>query len=505
MDNILNNIGESLIVNTDGPTTGVISVDGFSDDVQGETASRTLKREFQYTIDGINFSDWEILNSSNLTSINVSPKNDFDIRYRFTREGSDTSGSIEWNWINIECTVQEIDCGDAYRESSFNNFFSCSDEKVLAWCLNVTRKLYDAGIVSSTLDRSDNSNGSDNDYIDFWRTVSCFFSMIVNYGRVFQNFDDHQRLLENYLIGRGLYIHNDHDHVDLLSFKRRFHEEIAKRGTSDDSETKRLISYNPSVDEFQHSMTDIKSIGWTLDAHSPLYRGGSINKIEPIVGGINNYPIVGNVQVVDDQGLIHQIDPVDGDVSGLGSLNPIVGESFNVDSKISYQVQFLAKVTDVNCKISVSVNGWDAAANISNPSPTTLGATTSLDKISLPRANEYFLIRVIIFPYTTPLSLDQEYQQTTMGGSNLKFFSQTTKIFPNIFVDDRDSNSSGSLFVKDFNLSMASSPYSKGFVGGQQIQEYFLKNNSGRYNNDDVMEAIRRNSPYRSGVKITYL
>lgn len=508
VDNILDQEGDFLLVKTAGATTGIISINSFTEDVQGEV-SGNLQREFRYTTDGINWIDWQDLTNGNLQAITVNPKHDFDIEYRFTK--TDSVGSITWNWINLDCLKEDKECGTYFKQSPFSFFFECcTDEEILSWCVNVLEKIYRTGIVSKSLIRGLNNNESDEDrdYIDLWRSIACNYAMIVAYARKFQDFQNHQYILEKYLENRDLYLHNDNDLSDLQGLMTGYHREISKRGTLGGlDEMKRMISFNEVRDEFIVSITSHNTIGWTVNRHSPLYRGvqnnPSMNKMITILNGQINYPTIGTV-VTDAE--MHSISVINGDKAGLGMINHAFTDGFNVDSNLTYQLKMLIRVSDLTAKLSVYIHGWNAAGVKLDPQLTNIGqGGNAVDKLTLPVVNEWFELAVIIYPHTEPFTTDENITKGSLGQSNVKMVSQNSRIFADILVDDENSDSAGTIDIKDIQLSLISTPYSKGFVGGQMIQESFIKNNSGRYDQQEIEETIRKHAHYGAGVVNTYL
>lgn len=498
INNTLNEIGDSFIVEA-GFTTGIESIVGFTESIDGETPNRILRKEFMYCVDGIHWSDWKELDLPNLTSISINAVSDFGLRYRFTRIGTDDTGSITWHWINIETIQASMECGPYFNDSPYSFFFNCCcDEEILQWCVNVLRKMYEPGIVSKTLIRGQNANENDEDrdYIDFWRSISCMYALMVAYGRKFESFDSNQILLEKYLEMRDLGLHNDNDMDDLQSLMKNYHKEIGKRGTiRGEHEIKRLISYNPVKDQY---LSSTNVTGWVLDQTSPLYR-------EILDNGLFNvrydesHPLLnsGNVTIGDET----EILVTTGQKTGYGMAVPTWSSGFNVDSSIGYQLRFLAKTSDLSGKITVNIYGWDAAGNSLNPLTVNIGSSSNkpIDKVQLIKEDEFYEFRILIYPYTSPFSNDDNYIKC-FGGYNMKLVSQISRIFTEITLDDTGSDCVGALTLKDIQFSMANTPYGKGYVGCQSMREMFFKNNSGRQNDEDISMTIQlKHLHYKNG------
>ncbi len=67
-DNILNAIGDVLLIDVVSQITGKVLLTDFSDVVEGVTATRTVDKEFRVSADGIFWNDWQPLNAANLSS-----------------------------------------------------------------------------------------------------------------------------------------------------------------------------------------------------------------------------------------------------------------------------------------------------------------------------------------------------------------------------------------------------------------------------------------------------
>ena len=523
VNNTFSEIGDSAIICTDGPTTGISAISGYTDDVDGVTGTRLFTKEFRYTTDGINWSEWQDLTNLNLQAISIDPSYDFNIEYRYTRAGTDDTGLLTWNWVNIQATYVASTCGDVFNNSVFSRFLDCCDEDVLNWCINVLEKLYKPGIVSQSLVRgkNQNANNEDRDYIDFWRSITCFFGLIVNYARQFENLEDNQLLLEMYLEARGIYLHNDHTITELQGLMSGFYNIINQRGTrrvgtdgANEGELKRMVSFNPNVDEFLYGITDHRSNGWTLNLHSPLYRGVTnqealMKAYDQIPGQTvsERYPLLnaGSCALVtegDDEVL--RCTTVLGQKTGIGASPIAADDRIVIDPSLPYQIDFEAKVSDLTAKLSVRVYGFDVSGGTIDPDSVQLISPTNyaLEKFTLPKIDEYYHIRVILFPYSHVYVDVPEITKTSMNaGTNLKCFSNINSIFVEVTLDDEGSDSAGNLFIKDYKFGLLNTDYSKSFVGGSEIAETWLKNNSGRYSDNDVDRATRDYLiPYHVGI-----
>ncbi|NIV12886.1 MAG: hypothetical protein GWN62_16875 [Aliifodinibius sp.] len=99
----LNNIGDVGILNFNF-VEQVVSVDSFSDNITGETATRTVTKEFRWGTDGSTWSSWLALTDAMLSALSLNANNRFYIQARYTRGGSDASGQIQINQLLFNYT-----------------------------------------------------------------------------------------------------------------------------------------------------------------------------------------------------------------------------------------------------------------------------------------------------------------------------------------------------------------------------------------------------------------
>lgn len=548
--------GESLVFSNKLFTTDILTINGYTDDVVGATGSEYFNKFFRYTTDGVVWSEWRVLNESNLQAIVINRKYDFTIEYKYTKTGAGST-VLTWNWTSLNITLNNTPCGVVYKDSFFNTLLdSCNSSNVLNWSVNVLNKLYHPGIVPKALERGseENINEEDRDYIDLWRSITHFFSMIVNYGRELENLPNNQELLRQYLEGKGIYVRPNETLEDLQFIMKNRLKQVRERGSlliiepkkyNDqnqlervDGELLRILSYDSTVDELMFAVSNNKTCGWNINLHSPLYKGVQnqpglvkylasapdyepgqtceqqlydcflVNTAEPIE---ETLPIIAGSEVgyeVDGGFTAIVIEKTTGQKSGIGFTGaPQSKHVKSVDSSLPYEISFLAKVTDVSIKIGVSLFGFDQSGNVANPTSfnTQQSNNVALDKVQLPKANEFYLVRIIVYPFTT--SYDSQIAKSSLNeGFNLKFDSKTTGIVPEIVIDDTDSDSSGELSLANLEVKLSRTEYGKGFVAGGQLCEMWVKNNSPQHSDEDVTQIVSKTLiPYKMGSVINFI
>lgn len=526
VNNTLSKIGDVLVISTDGPVTDIDNILSFTDSVSGETGTRFFDKTFRYTTDGVNWSEWMELSAFNLQNILIDDSYDFDIEYQYTRAGTDDTGLLEWHWTNLEMSSVSNVVPDVFVNSIFYKFYKqLCDREVLNWSVNVLGKVYEPGIVSKSLIRGlqGNVNEEDRDYIDFWRAITCYFGLFVGYARKFENLNEIDFLLEEYLLSRGLYVGNNESIEDLQELMSTFYKQIRERGTKSMSqidvngqqgELMRLISFNPLTDEHILGITDERSSGWTMDTRSPLHKDvmnqESVRKQYDIVEGKTAselYPLLNSgscSMITEGDDYVLRLSPVAADKTGIGASTITADLRTNVDPNLPYQIRFFAKADDLSAKITLRVLGFDSSGAAADPQTVELipVSIVSMNKVQLIKVDEYYLVRAIIYPHNHIYVADDEIIKTSLSdGVNLKFDPDTTSVFIEVTLDNTSSDCTGDLYIKDYSFQLLRTDYGKGFVGASSIVETWIKNNSGRYSNEEI-NAIMRDYliPYQSGM-----
>lgn len=270
--------GDSLIIEATAPLVGVLSLIDYTDSV---TNSLLTSKYYRVSVNGgISFTEWKPLDKETLEQEQISPDKFFLIQYKYTKT-SDSTTEVSFKDISLFVEKMNVSCPTEYNNSLFNQFFSCDSPDVLLWCVNVTQKAWslNGGIVSKYLKRND-------EFLAFWGTVACFFSMCVNYGRRFLYFANEPQLLSRYVEEMGFSICNTNDIEKLLYHMNNAFAIIEKRGTvSFLEEYKEMICYNSAIDDFIFSPS---LTGWFLNNTSPIYRNTRKNVEKDFVSEIFN-------------------------------------------------------------------------------------------------------------------------------------------------------------------------------------------------------------------------
>lgn len=276
-------IGDVIYVKSD-PVVGVIALTAFTENLSGVTITEFfLTKVFRYTLDGINWSEWVVLTTPNITSLAFDSKDSliFELAYK-KNTPLPSLDIVGVDFISTDSPTGYIE--EYFRNSIFANYFNSSDLEVLRWYINVLQKVYKRGILPNYIDRLDDFK-SDEDFIIFWKSIAKFFSYFVIYARKYQKFYEVESLLEEYIEQRGLKTSIYNDLVDLQYLMKNYYHQIFNRGTIHivddtsidnaievDGELLRLIYYK-YTDEFLFNLHKTEHFGWNLGNSSPLWRG----------------------------------------------------------------------------------------------------------------------------------------------------------------------------------------------------------------------------------------
>ncbi len=550
--NTSSEIGD-VIVSRSSVLTGIVSISNFSDTIVGETATRFFTKSFRYSLDGglnFNVEGYISLVPSNLVNIATDPSYDIVFEYRYERSGTDNSGTISVTNISLITTTQPYVGGPVFNSSVFSFFAnSWNDVGIVGWKNNVLEKLYNPGIlpVYMTRNQNQNVNQEDRDFIDFWRTVSHYFSLLVYYSREFETYRDNIQLLIEYLTQRGMYVCENMTLLDLQYIQENFWDEMRHRGTvlvskskgyivnggapkPVDGELLRTLCYNSNCDEFLFGISENNSIGWMIDEWSPLWQGLThqlqFNKIyeESVeVNDLSRYPRINpaNISIVNDP-LIGDVMLISGvaanSSSGIGIVANAYDEDFatNVDTGLTYELSFMIRVSDTGNgapRLTVRINAYSENGAVTQLSETTgpgfNPGNMSLNRVTLNDDGIYYKVSVLIHPITSVYLSDNEYSRTSiLEGNNFIFNSPNScKVIPSVILDNTsESTISGEMRIYGFEFRPAFTEYSTGFINTANLLQTWMKNNQRAFTEtqvENIMETYLL--PYQVTQKNNFL
>ena len=541
MSNVLQNIGDTLIVNVVPKISGRVHITEFSDSWTGVTDSRTVSKEFRATSNGIFWNEWRELTNENLSTDEYISDGQFTIQLRFTRTGTDGSGEITFN--NIDFYGSRVALAfeaPTLMSSMFSDIIGTDVLRQLEE--NLFKKLYFRGILPKYIIRAENvDEKEDADFIDVFYSVARFFAIMIRFFNRFESFrSDYDLMLEN-VRQYGLYFNESDVTLEQLQYlSQHLLDEIRKRGTAMifkrqgdvvngqplpvDGEFIRLVRSKKN-DELLYENVPLYRVGWCIGKSSPMYRGTCqsefLNKTKENSEDFNNFSNFfleksgsGNyaLQSFDSKQVLNLSK---GSGSGMAGLGRNADEDISeddlivVDSRLDYEITFAFQVRsgrNNGNRLLFGVEGFDTLTNKLNDAfITPNGDQVSEEFFNVPittwRQGSWYYARGIIHAYST-MNVDES--KTNLGiGTNLYFNNSFVKyILPKIQIS---GSSSMSVAIWDYKIrplvrgtnilplkSGEENSHSLGFIQSQRIFYSYVRNNNNSQSKDEITDIIEK-------------
>ena len=512
------NIGEVIYIKTSVPIIGLLVLSDLNIRVIDESAypNSTFRQEFRYSYDGGNiWSNWITLTENNIKNIQLQDKADFEGEYRYIKDGVNITTNSSFNFINP----------NYFSSYFFSNYFNIHDPEVLNWSVNVLEKLYLKGITPIYIKRGESVTfNKDEDFIDFFNTITTFHAAIVTFARHLGNFINDEDLLKRFLEQRNIYFCNLNTLNELQYLTENYFQEIAQRGTNRIHQTKqqtgktvngellRLICYDEVCNEFIFGYTRSKETGWNIGNSSPLYKGLSkhinLNKSYEDTKDFNDlskYSLLnGNDVYIQQDGNknIVNFDHTSGDpITGIGKDN--TDYYIKVNPYLNYEITF--KVRQPVSLDALRVEAFTYDVNNNQISLENVDGSGDENKfmqfVALNRNDKYYNVRCIIY------NKDQndKSEKTSLNvGQNLRFKNNVCKILPRVYFDN--TGVSGNIYVWDLKMKPSSTNFSLGFIQTSDFILNFIEYNNNERTKENFENVVRRYLlPYRSIYKPIYL
>lgn len=539
-DNLLNAIGDVLLIDVTPQITGKVHLTDFSDVVEGVTDTRTVHKEFRISPDGVFWNDWQELTSANLSSGEYIVDSSLTIQLRYTRTGSDSTGVIEFKSIDFMGSREAIQfVAPTISSSIFANIIGTPEMKALEE--NIFKKLYYRGIVPNYIPRAENSDEKeDKDYIDLFFSVARFYSMFIRFFKRFENFQDDFDLMREQVRQYGIYFDEANITLeDLQYLAQNLYDQIRQRGTEMifkrkgyllpngetlqiDGEFIRLVRSKVS-DELLYENIPLEKVGWCMRQCSPMYRGTGMSKylnktkeLSEDFEDLSNFVITqsGNssYKLMDYDGKKVLDLQANGGIVGLGrqdeSLN-VDDNIYVVDSRLDYEITFAFCVIgglSQHANIEFAVEGFDSLKNkLDDAFITPNGFSVSETFFTIQTINKvpkvWYHVRGIIHAYSTA---NVNSSPTNIGfGTNLYFNNSFVKyILPKIQISSTKKTEvaiwdykirplvrgTNVLPLKDGTINS----HSLGFIQSSRIFYAYVRNNNNSQSQDEITDIIEK-------------
>lgn len=550
MNNILENIGDVLLVTIKPEISGIIQFTGYTETWNGLQAERTVRREFRILQNDIFWTEWKELNPENLSSQIYNVENGLQIQVRYTRYdgvGTNIFEGIVFNGTRVE----DVETLPTLLSSIFASLWGT--EKLYQLEANLFKKLYFRGIIPAYITRAENVDlKEDSDFVDLFFSIARLYALIICFSGRLENFyDDYDLMLEN-VRQSGLYFDESNTTLEQLQhLSSHYYDEIRKRGTAMifkkegdivngveltiDGEFRRLLR-SKTYDELLYENIPLNLLGWCLGNCSPVYRGTCgdpfLNKTAEntedfqsldnfIISGLESCTLVdedinGNPQKV----MQIQISGTDANLgAGIGrrttEIDPIRNDQFRelipVDVSMDYEITFMIKADALtDAKLLFGIEGIDSLGNkLFDSFVTPTGTSVTEDFINLPlngvfaKSNQWYFVRGIIYAYSSQ-SLQGIAGQTNLNvGNNLIFNNPFVKyIIPRIqLVGAHGSemqiwNYKMRPLVRGTNIrplqNGTENSHSLGFIQTGRMFYGYLRNNNNTQSKQAITDIIER-------------
>lgn len=457
IDNTVTAIGDILYIFSQAAIDGDVEITGFTDIIAGETSDRFFVKEFRYSTDAVNYSNWKELNDLNLQNINGKVRGLLFLEYKYTRSGSDNTGTLIFENITINGDIILQICNNtATMDSIFEDLY-CNDFYTTAVRNNLLRKIYHHGIVPKFIERGEGID--DTDYIAFWGSVCLFLAFVSSFSNNFEFIFFKRELLVEYLYQQGLrFCRKEIQLQDLQYLTSRLFEEIRKRGTQltykkkhaelldgnftqTDGEWLRILCRNP-YDEFLLDVIDKTKHGHCIGQSSPMYNGtlssNQINKTKensPDFQDEENFIITGNPTIDGDPDSDRdclKISTVEYSGIGYDINNPPniaeISDLIVVDSEIDYEVVFDIKRLSGDGDFIFGIHGFNRNgaykplsfySTLDNQISNIMLSESTQDLTKI--ANEWYTIRGIIYAKNSDPISNEFATLNNNRGNSLRF------------------------------------------------------------------------------------
>lgn len=539
-DNILNAIGDVLLIDVTPQITGKVHLTDFSDVVNGVTATRTVQKEFRISPDGVFWNDWQELTAANLSSDEYIVDSSLTIQLRYTRTGSDSTGVIEFKSIDFMGSREAIQfVAPTISSSIFANIIGTPEMKALEE--NIFKKLYYRGIVPNYIPRAENSDEKeDRDYIDLFFSVARFYSMFIRFFKRFENFQDDFDLMREQVRQYGIYFDEANITLeDLQYLAQNLYDQIRQRGTEMifkrkgyllpngetlqiDGEFIRLVRSKVS-DELLYENIPLEKVGWCMRQCSPMYRGTGMSKylnktkeLSDDFENLSNFVITqsGNssYKLMDYDGKKVLDLQANGGIVGLGRQDENLNVDDNiyvVDSRLDYEITFAFCVIgglSQHANIEFGVEGFDSLKNkLDDAFITPNGFSVSETFFTIQTINKvpkvWYHVRGIIHSYSTA---NVNSSPTNIGfGTNLYFNNSFVKyILPKIQISSTEKTE---VAIWDYKIRPlvrgtnilplkdgTTNSHSLGFIQSSRIFYTYVRNNNNSQSQDEITDIIEK-------------
>lgn len=450
--------GDTLIIDN-YHIFGVDKINSFSDVIETEDVGVFFNKYFQYTVDGINWSEWEELSNYRLSNINVKYNHIFNIRYKYIRSGQNASNLLYFYSILLNFDYKELPVPSLYENSYWKKYLSFWNVDSIEWAVNILNKVVAKGFVPKFIERGKNVNWEDEDFINFWWNFIYLNALENSYIKVFNDPLNFTNLIKKLLIQKDIIPGETDDLGRYYYLLTHYYDEIMKRGSNSifDSDRVLPVNYNnvkvrgellrvcnqSSTIESVFGIVTGEETGWIVGSTCPSYKYNDFYQnflkaweLGESVLDLSKYPLnnptflsLQNVTVGEETISAIKINTSNNDVFAgiLGTYD----KSILVDNESDYEISFKVKGLQSGNNVDFGVIGYNFLGNeldfikVSDETESSTFINTNT------KSGDLFFRGVIRYK-SYNLEEDQELNFTETD--ILKFASGIEKISPKILI-----------------------------------------------------------------------
>ena len=444
VNNTTNEEGDILIVESTVPIDGVTSFNSFSLSVNGETGSLFYQVKYRTsTNSGSTFSPFKELNDTNIQNEVFDSIDLILIEYQLEQVGN---GTLEFNSIAINANFVSLPPAPYYDLSLFKEFFTRKNPQVIEWASAVLEKAIKTNNVFPKRVKISESK----DFQQFYFSLCLFWSYIVRLGREFKNTYFSQETLTIFLNDFGICIPKGFSLTTLQNISNNLFRQVSLKGTSDQSELRRLTRNENLVSSFY------RESGWYIDFNSPVYEEPVFKPI--IEDTVNSFPFT---------------------------------TSFPCINKIDYLVEFEVSFTSTVDELSVEITDQNGLDFIN------IQGTQSVDAFQPSNTSINYLIKLPILSINTPLLPNENsFPENSIVQQRLN------TSFINVHIS---TNNSSNVSISNFIIKCDSKNYSYGSFVFPSNQDFIIDNQGSLQNESVKNKILQEYVPANTETEITFI
>jgi len=489
--NVVSTEGDTIIIKTENPSIGVLTLVGYTDTSAGETGTNYFERTFKFSLNGgVTWSDVIPLTLQNIQAIPITKYSEFIAEFYYTAVGPNPSG-LSVSEVDIQDTTTSLPIPPYFKNSVFSTYFNCFDTELINWYCAVVEKLFHEDIVARFISRLNSANSPD-DFILFFKSIAKFFAYYVILARKISQFSTSLSAVSEFLEGRGITVGKNSTYADVLLLLNQYLYQIHNRGTIKiidqkipslphlsakpvNGELLRTFDYE-SPDEFLFNLYRTEHFGWNLRNSSPLYQGLSLNEnvnkiYEPneAITNLSYWPTVGTVTKI----VVGTTDTFQ--IAGNGSIGNLpTANRIKVNEALDYELDFYVK-KPTGTDFSVGIDCYDYSGTVVNSLNIKTGGISSFFFQNTDfRADVYLHIKCII--YNSSKTSDTNSVPNINTGNNLIFGTGTVTVVPKLIY-----SGSGNCDINSITFLPLKTNYSRGFIQTHNFISCIYKDNRRPY------------------------